>query len=262
VKLATILQYISEAMPSPPKNVDPDAFNTFTKEVNLELAAKLIQEKCSDSIDSPPLFRGMGTRTNVPYFAADSSQIPRQSKDNANHYTELMSTGLESWRGWPRRDRATLCSNDIDLASVYGTVYRVYPENGTTLAIAPSYDIWASFPKMIALMLPSVVRERSYFGLDDLVKYIADTGEQRGAKTFSEALQLPAKVMFPKATVAAGGTVLSFLEQYMSPEFNGFKRGVVGRVPIPSRTNSTEIWFSGRAVFVHNDEVDELETLL
>lgn len=255
MKLSTIFQYVDEGGLTAPRNVDPEAYATFTRPLDVEHAAALITERCSDSIHNP-LFRGMGGKTDEPFFASDSSQIQRRSKDNANYYTELLSTGLTSWKGWPRRDRATICTNSAKFAAAvygHGEFYFVYPENGTTVAVAPTEDIWTSFASMTNLL-------GSAFGIDDIMMEIKTAGDRAGFATFDEALQLPARKVFPNTKVAANGTVHSFLEQYMSPEFNNFKRGVAGRVAMP--TKAVEVWFSGRAVFVHQDAAEQLENLI
>ena len=238
-------------------NFNQTQFTTFTKEITLEQAAVLVKTHCRQNA-SRPLFRGMG-RSSVRAIATDSSQIQRMSRDNPNYYTMLMSGGLKSWSRYPPRDRATICSATKQLARQYGhgDFHYVFPEDGLRFAIAPTGDIWTSFNNMMSLFtstnstLPNPPDD-----MTDLMLLIKSRGEHFGAADFSQALDLPMSKLF-QLKVAATGTVRSFLERHMSPEFNGF-----GLVPstaqLPSITGEDrEVWFSGKSVAVFDAYIDD-----
>jgi len=239
------------------KNLDKTQFATFTEEITLEQAATLVKTHCRQNA-ARPLFRGMGG-SSVQAIATDSSQIQRTSRDNPNYYTMLLSGGLNSWSRYPPRNRATICSATKELARQYGhgDFHYVFPEDGLRFAIAPTGDIWTSFDNMMSLFtsdnpkLPDAPDD-----MTDFMLRIKSRGASMGAADFNAALDLPMSKLF-QLKVAATGTVRSFLERYMSPEFNGF-----GLVPstaqLPSITGrDREVWFSGKSVAVFHDNIDE-----
>jgi hypothetical protein len=241
------------------ENLDKDAFRIYNKEIDEQTAIDLIKTRCSEMVYNP-LFRGL-ERTSTPFLAVDSSQIKRSSKDNSNEYTELMSNTLQSWKGWPPRDRATIClSNAQYAASMYGQgeFYFVYPENGTKLAIAPDNDIWNSFSYLLDAVGEELEKAKAFGMLDSVMSYTKHRGSAHGAATFEQALALPANLIFTSiGSKTKGRTILQFLEHFMAPGRNGFELTTTSQYS--KRSGEHEVWFSGRAVLVHQDAARKLE---
>lgn len=62
-----------------------------------------------------------------------------------NVYTKLLSDILPSWREYPKRNRAAICTNDYKYTNLYGNRYCIFPINDTKIGICSKNDIWASF---------------------------------------------------------------------------------------------------------------------
>jgi hypothetical protein len=56
-----------------------------------------------------------------------------------------MMDNFKQWKGYPKRSRSFICSSSFSSANNYGVLYAVFPFDGTTVAVAPTRDIWLSF---------------------------------------------------------------------------------------------------------------------
>ena len=77
---------------------------------------------------------------------------PRTSTDTGNEYTLLISEFLPSWRGFPKRNRCVIAAGRRGSAAEYlspgRALYCVLPADGALVAVAPSEDMWDSFPRL------------------------------------------------------------------------------------------------------------------
>ena len=76
----------------------------------------------------------------------------RTSAGTGNEYTLLISEILPSWRNYPKRNYCIICAGNRSSAKEYQepgrAIYCVLPKNGASIAIAPTADMWYSFPRL------------------------------------------------------------------------------------------------------------------
>jgi len=72
----------------------------------------------------------------------EPDKIERVSAFTYNYYTWMINYH-PAWSEYPKR--SIICSTAKQGSESYGTLYRIYPQNGTKIGICPSSDIWDSF---------------------------------------------------------------------------------------------------------------------
>ena len=190
------------------------------------------------------IFRGIKGKSDA-YLKIDSNVgTPRVSSNAWYNYYTLLMDNLPSWKKYPLRSRSIICSTEEGSAESYGTLYVVIPYDNTNVGIAPDGDIWYSF-KMGILndfneFLGSIFRmyrfkvgKNDYKSLKRALIEINKSGEANKDK-FG---------IFDKDK-----DVMKNLDKIMSPEYNGFKRG------IKNMSDNNEIWIQGKSILV-NEEI-------
>lgn len=170
----------------------------------------------------------------------------RKSKNNANYYT-LLIDNLPIWSKFPKRSKSLICTNSLDSALQYGSVYRVLPLNDAKFGICPTFDIWASFN--ISLKNQHVKINRIFYSVgindDNYASFLKDIlinkdkicqiMIEQGYPTLSDEL---------KSVKNINGLIRMF-QMWYNPVVNDFKlannltlSGVHGSVPIEVWTDS------------------------
>lgn len=131
--------------------LDPKKAAKYTKPITIPKALAIAQTHCSDALNTylqtgKSLYKGLDNFYNN-FYAMDSSQIARRSQNTTNIYTIFTSQFSKEWKQYPPRERSFICSTSTRYAGNYGTVFCIFPENGTNIGICPSYDMWDSFNK-------------------------------------------------------------------------------------------------------------------
>jgi hypothetical protein len=90
-----------------------------------------------------PFYRGMIPSNG--YILGDGTQLKRAASETLN-YVNILSSYLPSWQGWPSRDKSFICSNRTSFLSRYGTIYMVYPLEYQTIAVSSMSDFWGTMP--------------------------------------------------------------------------------------------------------------------
>lgn len=256
---------IAEAVVNPKKAAE------YTKSIDMPKALAIAQTHCSDALNTylqtgKSLFKGFsvrgvtGERFDKNFYAIDSSQIMRISQNTANFYTEFTSNYSQKWKQLPPRNASLICSSTTRYAGGYGTLFCVFPENGTDIGVCPSFDFWESFQK-------SGIDSMGEFS-DDMISvykgskldwqtFLSTPLRKFTYKNFSGKRPLTHLVYFQKFTP---DTLMGeALEQLMDPELNHFLKMKPNQIKsIPSDRNGRECWFSGRCVIANKSALDAL----
>jgi hypothetical protein len=117
--------------------LDRDGF----KKLLPQLSIALKQQEAGNRI-----YRGTPNQTSIIYVDPTTSE--RASRNTTNQYNLLFSHVLPSWKNWPKRSRALICSGDYNTARSYstsGSPYIVLPLDNPNIGVCPYYDFWDSF---------------------------------------------------------------------------------------------------------------------
>jgi len=162
----------------------------------------------------------------------------RKSNNTSNYYTYLMSEVLPSWKEYPKRNRAFICSNDINVANQYGSLHYVLPKNGAKIGVCPVNDIWFSFGKYVDNLVLfndfvySLFRfvesesRLSWVHTLDYIEKIDSFSDKKITKVFDEL-----RKMFPHNTIINSDTILEDIksngcvyafDKFLNPETHNF----------------------------------------
>jgi len=115
-------------------------------ETSMLEAIDFIRSNCSEitavykKSNNVRLYRGIPA-SNAEFKFGDTSIRTRKSRNTENYYTIIMDND-PLWKSFPKRSESFICSSDPSYASDYGTLYLVFPVNGTKIGQCPSKDIW------------------------------------------------------------------------------------------------------------------------
>lgn len=209
---------------------------------------------------------------------------PRTSTDTGNEYTLLISEFLPSWRGFPKRNRCVIAAGRRGSAEEYispgRALYCVLPSDGALVAVAPEEDMWDSFPRLrefgiatiddfngrLAELLsamcggaPSVWEIDEMFALSDTEALSALFRESED-NVRERAIDARGRISgglfadFMISGIERGRTLVSLLDEVLSPEANGFAaRGLDGL-----RRVDTEVWTDADCLLVKCSSAESL----
>lgn len=177
---------------------------------------------------------------------------------------------LPSWKKYPDRSKSFVCSTSQDQASDYGNVYRVYPAGNPLIAICSSFDYWGSFPYLNKITKIDSMKDFNYEWKARLFngKYDSLAGLLKTIEYYNKIW--PDKEKLKKVFNKELGELLSFdriswnkvnsssssfselLNELLSPEMNKFQ--LIRLSELKNSPMDKEIWFSGPAYFLKEDE--------
>ena len=201
---------------------------------------------------------------------------PRTSTDTGNEYTLLISEFLPSWRGFPKRNRCVIAAGRRGSAAEYlspgRALYCVLPSDGALVAVAPSEDMWDSFPRLrefdiatinefngalrrllsamcggvrTACDIASMFAGSDTEALSALFRAAEDNVRRRGSDVRGRVSGgLFAGFMI--SGVERGRSIVSLLDEVLSPEANGFAARRIDGL----RRVDTEVWTDADCLLV------------
>lgn len=227
------------------------------------------------------IYRGTPNQNAIVYVDPTTSE--RASRNTTNQYNLLFSYVLPSWKNWPKRSRALICSGDYNTASSYsygGLPYIVLPLDDPMVGICPDYDFWDSFEinpntfndlfvdfyKTFTLIFrreyPNIKWPASTNDLESLLQAI-----QLIEKLSAEDPQTMAKVIddFESSKYGASrrktlgkilssGDIINQLSKFFDPRKNGFKLTQYSSY----QATTTEVWLSAPCVLIKPSAFDSL----
>lgn len=256
--------------------VDPEqaAANTITIEDKQAFA--LLTEHCSDALnaglkDGIFLYRGI-TGEDRDYISMDPTKFERRSQNTTNEYTEFLSNYSAAWKKFPPRNRSLICATNRMISSGYGTVYLVFPQNGTEIGICPDSDFWSSFNNAgidsmadFAESIASAVRTwaKSKFN----VVYDPHSPSDQSKKLYKLFLEQPLGELIQSNSAIEqylyifhgfplNLTVAQAMEKKLDPETNGFYVDDTSQLPFFPTDN--EVWFSNKCILVRRAIFEKL----
>ena len=98
--------------------------------------------------NGPKIWRG-DHRIISPGIFLHHNKYTRRSANTFNHYTLLFSELLSSWKNIPPRNKALICTTDINYATEYSSnydnIFAVIPYDNVTIGETNKADIWNLF---------------------------------------------------------------------------------------------------------------------
>ncbi|CAG7580166.1 MAG: hypothetical protein SLAVMIC_00280 [uncultured marine phage] len=103
-----------------------------------------------NAIEQSLIFRRSKDIGNLVHLNPKDSSDTRIARFAKTNYHNLLISNLESWKGYPRRNKSLICANDIRGLNHGGgnTTYLIIPLDGTMVASASTGDFWKSFPNI------------------------------------------------------------------------------------------------------------------
>lgn len=183
---------------------------------------------------------------------ADSNLGTRKSRNTENYYT-LLVDNLPAFKGWPKRSKSFITTNSWTLASGYtmgeGMVYLVLPINNTKLAYVNQPDIWDAPIHLTPTEVVRLLRVNKYFarmGASDI-----DWNHFRQSLDVAEHSENGADFKFDYGYTP--NQFFNLVKKNMTPKALGFTLEKIGA----RKTLASEVWFSGKALFMTKGTADK-----
>jgi hypothetical protein len=225
------------------------------------------------------ILRGM--KDTGKYVLADSS-LQKRSAANTHNYINALSEVLPSWKGWPARNDSFICSTENNVADGYGVTYIVIPLENQPIAAANKEDFWYMLPvgllngtsvnkfnESIAILFNIVNNTMDDFkvyyqdnpkeiisNLEKIKELSIDTIEDRqrswlvrsninNIRIIIEGVKIHGAVAFLDSVLNPNevGTLFPSYDDYLNSRY----------------TTSSEIWMSGKVLFIRRDTDYEIE---
>jgi hypothetical protein len=241
--------------------------------VEAETALKAIKTNCSKAIKEAQegrlLYRGV-KGLDESYRAGDSALVMRKTGSQQFPHFHWLTNVLPSWKDYPSRNHAYICSTSYSEAKRYadgGHVFVVFPYDNARIAICPTHDMKNSFPELKSMKFNQKNQTEDFnHAIGPVINAIVGKGNVgKSAEAIADQLKQIDFVALEKvildATVeknyALKSAALKFhrmikgysnlfdaLNDFMDPEMNGFETHLMGDLPSDNR----EVWVVGKLV--------------
>lgn len=237
------------------------------KTVDLEEAKTLLKKNCRKALygytKGNILYRGMKVHTD---YALATPKAGRTSANTSNYYT-LMIDNFKQWKDYPKRNRSFICSSSFGSAMNYGTLYGVFPYDGTKVGVCPVRDIWLSFNNSFSgstlnemnIVLVKIF-ERAGISLDDS----SYSGIIKSFNQFDRVMQREGEGFMSYVTKGIARrtdwfsywypkkkTFQAMMEFLLDPKLNDFKLVDVGG----DYGNENECWFDAKCIMIRKEVI-------
>lgn len=272
------------------KNIN-ESLNTTT--LTKEKAIEILKTKCKKFINwekgyTKKCLIYRKDEDNGPFLLVNPklSSKERISPYAFKNYHNLLISNLESWKGWPRRNKSLICaSSDRALNHGAGFVkgdivdYVIIPFDDTLIATGESDDFWNCFPNLpkdedfiddfgymvgnektsIASYISSLVRELSRdvnpslnTNWNDLKKLLEET--KASDYIISKYFTTNNEVLWDDSL-----NLLENLNILLNPKSNNFKlTDITGVMNIYYKTEGHESWFEDEAIMINVKNLTEI----
>lgn len=124
------------------------------KDLDVEKAIGFLNKNCRSGLlaikNGGVLFRGVTSSAAFGDFTlVDTKTLNRTSRDSYNGY-QLMMDYAKELKDVPSRSNSLICTTSSTTASGYGTVYAVFPVDGTKIAVSTTDDFLQYTPRFSA----------------------------------------------------------------------------------------------------------------
>lgn len=232
-----------------------------------EEAKKLLNKTHSNSYNSKiEIYRGVRGYNKYVYIDPSKAAQPRISKNTLNYYTLIMDNSL-AWRNFPKRSMSLICTLDKEYADTMGggVLYRVYPENSSTIGVVPDYDIWMArgqvgkyswnykeismLIRSIAMLNPNVYKNpKTYSEMIQEFELIDKNKKEKDDKIKSSTL-IEETEKFWISYMKYDNTFLNFIRELINPKHDDWSIVKSGdNIP-----KDREVWMSCPCVLVKEE---------
>lgn len=214
--------------------------------VDIETAVEYLNKYCSEAVETleNPIFRSMRDH-NEPIVYIDTTNSERKSQNTSNHYTLLMDNS-PYYAGFPKRSNSLVASSKMNYATSFGgTLYALFPFDGTRIGICPELDIWNTMAKLPEF---SNSLHPSFEGIADFCRnylYLADTAWD----TFVTTVHLPRvekELRYHSQGKIGSEDFIEVLQRGMAPANTGMRVMTMKGYAANPPEHSCEVWFSGK----------------
>jgi len=237
--------------------VKPYSFATYGIDQKSQLlkTMKLLNTHYRESLllMNNPIWRGIKEYySNIVEF--DTTRSERQSSNTSNHYTLLIDNS-PYFVGWPKRSKSLICSTDPHYANSYGTLYAIFPADGTNIAVCPKQDIWET---NISLPEFGVKWKNKVCNLADFNDWLRfELGLPDVRTNFNDIIKATKTTMFQRRLGmnwpdVEPQEVIPILQKALSPKKAGFKLMTIPQFA-KNAPKDKEVWVQGKMVAIKHD---------
>ena len=239
--------------------------------MEIQAAFEFVRDNCSSAYDTDPIYRGAKSRGvgDGPMFVDTMTGSKRESA-NTKSYVGILMDNLPSWKDYPKRSRSLICTNDPSYAANYGSIYRVFPVNGTKVGVCQDSDLWYSFGKFRSVpnfnaaldflsekLLDAPLSENpaEFFKQIDLITEHLDQIGGFGSVSNNNILKNLVSVSNELKT----NDMKTILAALTEPRINGFILTTVENLSLPG---NNEVWLAGKAVLIPMGMMSKLDEFM
>lgn len=209
------------------------------------------------------LFRGMNVENSEVAQFGDSRIFKRKAANTYNFVNVYLPT-VPTWKEFPSRQSAFICSTDKGVPVGYGHAFYVVPADDARIGVCSADDFWFSFDETLnEVRLNIDTLNRFIFMIGDLLKIRFD--EHNGlalrrqfskidADEIEDCFDVMDHSAFKESTFEVArimktfklNTLDKFMDYALDAKFNNFKvANDLGDIPV-----DREAWVSGEVIFI------------
>jgi hypothetical protein len=252
-----------------------------TRSASIEKESELLKMLSSDYTDAVKAFNNgnkifRGTSSTDDYMITDPSIGTRISANTYNYYT-LVIDNSSAWKAYPKRSKSIICTSSPEYADEYGTIYAVFPINGSKIGVCSDEDFWDSFPVLTTAFTRAGIDAPPL--LDTLTRFLGQLIGLIGSQLYIKTLPTLKKAFTafdtfiadkeytkrPSLNTKALFTILEMLdykgnlftsvENLLDPVKNKFKLENIRDFTVEKHH---EVWTSGKSIMINIDKVDDI----
>jgi len=256
-----------------------------TKSIGKEEFMNLLNQNCQKFIDYGTyleenlIFRKMSNIGDYVYLDPKASTQDRIAPYSLYNFHNLLISNLDSWKGWPRRNKSLICASSYRALSHGGggdnpANYLVIPFDRTLIASGDRSDFWDCFQNIpynpdlingedsdrtaISYWMTALINDLGYKG--DFSKLSTNWSQ---LKSFLEDTQVSQKVIdkYFNKNYDKNLSVLDNLNILLEPKSNNFLLGdIVDTMNFystldPEESEASESWFEDPCILIKYSEI-------
>lgn len=212
------------------------------------------------------IYRGISLPNNA--VMVDPTKAIRTAANTSNFTNMLVSEILPSWKGWPPRNQALICSTSWNTARGYGAEsyakgpHVVLPLGDPVIGICSGPDFWDSFGKlyppslndMLEHIIPDYLKRPTASTPAGLAKDLGDLGVYMVAHPGTREEIIENWGTEYKEAIMAPNLVHGF-SQLLEPNKNGFRRMKLSELKGHFAGAEREVWVSAPSLLVRREIV-------
>lgn len=204
------------------------------------------------------IYRGVEDKKNFSAMVVDPTKAIRVAANTSNYTNMLVSSVLPSWKGWPPRNQALICTVRVSIAQSYGGYHSsgphvVLPFGDPVIGVCSNSDFWESFSDGIyPPELNDFIERLSAYTLQRKIntstpEALAADLKQMGEISKSEPYILEYFSLWERNILNAP-SLLEKLDAILDPKASGFK--MVNLSQLNGAGANNEVWVSAPSLMV------------